>query len=221
VRKNPQCAHANHGELQSAYVGSLSDVRSSSNNNATLLPPLQTFAVVREPFDRLRSYFFYMQKFVNGSQWARRSFTQEQYKQVINGNFPRWLELLHQQKSPFQMQYNYLDRNATTAIEMMENGTVHVYVNECFEASLRLMAERYGFGDVDEILKDSEAIQANTNKHYTSLFTKEELTKLRESAKVWFAEEYRFYNLAVLQLQRQFLSASLLQLNCSADILYD
>jgi hypothetical protein len=162
-----------------------------------------------------------MQKFVNGSQWARSSFTKEQYKQVINGNFPRWLELLHQQKSPFQMQYNYLDRNATTAIEMMENGTVHVYVNECFEASLRLMAERYGFGDVDEILKDSEAIQANTNKHYTSLFTKEELTKLRESAKVWFAEEYRFYNLAVLQLQRQFLSASLLQLNCSADILYD
>ena len=121
------------------------------------------------------------------------------------------------------MQYKYLDRNVTTAIEMMENGTVHVYVNECFEASLRLMAERYGFGDVDEILmKDSKVIQANTNKkQYTDLFTKEELDKLRESAKVWFAEEYRFYNSAVLQLQRQFLSASLLQLNCSADIRYD
>lgn len=217
-RNNPQCAHANHGELLSAFAGSLSDVRNSSN--ATVIPPLQTFTVVREPFHRLRSFFYYMRLSVNGSQWGRPSFTEDQYKQVVNGDFPRWLELLWKQKSPFDMQYEYLDRNATTAIEMMENGTVHVYVNECFEASLRLMTERYGFGDVDAILKDSIVIQANTNKNrYASLYTKEELAKLHENAKLWFADEYRFYESAVLQFQRQFLSSSLPHLNCSASIL--
>jgi len=210
-----QCAHANHGELHSAFGESMRGFV----NTATTLPPLKTFTVVREPFDRLMSFFYYMRLSVNGAQWAKSSFTEAQYAQVRSGDFPMWLELLWRQKSPFDMQYEYLDRNATTAIEMMENETVHVYLNACFDTSLRLMARQYHIGSIVEMfLRNSTVVQSNNNKaQYLNLFTKEQLKKLREKAKKWFEDEYRFYNAAVQQFQRQ-LASSLIPYECPVEI---
>jgi hypothetical protein len=160
--------------------------------------------MVREPFDRLRSFFYYMRLSVNSTQWGKPANTKRMYAQVESGNFSHWLELLWSQYNVLDMQYEYLSRNATTAIEMMENGTVDVYVNECFDTSLRYMAQRYHMGPVEDFLQNSTVVQSNANKDaYANRFKQEQLLKLRENAKVWFPDEYRFYNAAVRQFQRK------------------
>lgn len=111
------------------------------------------------------------------------------------------------------MQYEYLNRNVTAAIEMMENKTVDVYINECFDTSLRFMAHEYQMASsatVEEFLQNSSAMQANQNEAaYAKLLTTEQLSKIRAKAKVWFANDYQFYNVAVRHLRRRLAALSL------------
>ena len=209
--RKPQCAHANHGGLHEAFDESKQYFNMS-------LPSLKTFTMVREPFDRLRSFFYYMRLSVNDTQWAKNANTKRMYEQVVNGNFSKWLELLWSEYNVLDMQYEYLSRNATTAIEMFENGTVDVYVNECFDTSLRFMAQRYHMGPVENFLQNSTVVRSNTNqKKYVNLFRQEQLLELRANAKAWFTDEYRFYNAAVRHFQRQLTSSSM-PLECRIEI---
>lgn len=72
--REPQCKHANHGELLETFAKSLSSDLNKKNVTTFIpsLTSLHSFTMVREPLNRLRSLFYYTSKFVNSTnQWAQ------------------------------------------------------------------------------------------------------------------------------------------------------
>jgi len=192
--KRPSCGHATYGDLNKMWNETLS---SSNHDNSTV----QMFTIVREPFERLRSLFYFMRKFVNTTQWCLKCGTEEQYDQVRVGDFKAWLELVHREKRAPPLQYEFLSRNVSKAIRMIqgEPPRVLILLNECFEVSLRLLEQQYSLQP--EAVKgfvDSKSV-SNRNDGYNRDASE---TRLRQLAKQWFADEYKFYDTAVEQFQR-------------------
>ena len=88
-----------------------------------------------------------------------------------------------------------------------------MYVNECFEISLYMMSEVLSipsttiteFVTSDQFVKNPSL--ASPNKENDN--DKEQT--LRENAKVWFADEYKFYNASVQEFQRTMAVSEIIQ----------
>jgi hypothetical protein len=181
---------------------------------------IQVVTIVREPFDYLRSYFYFCHKLSN-EQWGREQFTDELYELVVSGDFSTWLELMYQQKprERSEYQYEWLHENVEEAIEMMENSTVLVLINECLEASLRLLQERYGGIKPDAVSSFVQSSDFHTRDNSHLYKDNEEDTKLRTNAKEWFSDDYRFYNAARARfLQHLSRYPSLREYSCPAHV---
>jgi len=88
--KEPDCTHSNYHILEKTWNSTVPQLWNTTTSYA-LIPPdelsLLQFTLVREPFERLRSLFFYMNKFTNNSRWCEHCGTKEQYEMVEVGDF--------------------------------------------------------------------------------------------------------------------------------------
>ena len=177
---------------------------------------METFTMVREPFDRLRSYFDYMYERTEDRVWENDN-TPAQYQRILEGDFVGWMELIFKEGTvPHGMQYTFIDEDVDKAIELItgDDPNVIVLVNECFEASLRLLARKVSIpmGAVDVFLLSEDYRLNESERHNTTELAYESLVEMRERCKAHLTKEYKFYNAAVEQFRRQLSSLDASQL---------
>ena len=200
----PQCNHVNYNSIQSIWNASLSHA-------PFLQTSLTTFTMVREPFDRLRSLFYYMYKYANTSTpWGKTMSTQRQYDMVLSGNFEKWIRLLRYEQGHGNIfrQYSQLNyHNVSKAISMIQQGNVTVYLNECFETSLEMLARSMSIAPsaVNNFVQSQE-FRSNKGRYPNTTHV--------QQARAWFVDEYKFYDAAVKQFKRQLQSEPFVQFKC-------
>jgi len=162
---------------------------------------METLTIVRNPFDRLRSYFDYCHGLVEREVW-KTVHTEAQYAKVREGDFASWIELVYRENHiPSNAQFRYLDDNVDQAIALIsgDSPNVTVLVNECFEASLLFMERKFGLANVGRFLSTPK-VRSNVSvrRNVTT-----DLVYLREQSKLHLVDEYKFYNAAVKQFEKQ------------------
>jgi hypothetical protein len=130
--------------------------------------------------------------------------TATQYEMTKSGDFSKWLELLHTENEFVHtgFQYEFLDPNVEKAISMLGSSNITVFVNECFEASLRLMEDYYNLrpSAADTFLDRAQKWNVGA---YDETPERNQLAELRERSKIYFPSEYKFYDAAVQQFKQQ------------------
>jgi hypothetical protein len=203
-----QCAHFRYKHL----LNWIHQEMAHNDSIGSIHAPLETFTMVRDPFDRIRSLFYYVRKFVNTSQWWKQSFSESQYEMVRSGDFSQWMKELAMNRSKNEvcaLQFEYLNDNVDRAISMLGSSNITVFLNECFEASLRLMELKYALrpGAVDAFLHSN----FNLNKGaYNGTPESVRLSELREQSKLYFPNEYKFYGAVAEQFKHQMSSSKVI-----------
>jgi hypothetical protein len=181
---------------------------------------LQAFTVVREPFDRLVSLFYYMRNedIMRGSQ-NRKGFlldklTDAQYHRLKENDFNGWMELLYEECvlgrdcGILAFQFEFMDRDLGTALDLISGDgqddgppDVIAVVNECYEVSLHLLSETIdGITSEDvDVFINSNHFHSNSNK---KAYADKNFESLRVKAREWFQDEYAFYDAATRQFQK-------------------
>ena len=200
VKSKKVCAHFKYKNTQNWIRR---EKMTHNDSIGSIHVPIETFTMVRDPFDRMRSLFYYVRKFVNTTQWWKNFFTETHYEMVRSGDFSQWMKELaiNRTKSPVcTLQFEYLDDNVDTAIFMLGSSNITVFLKECFEVSLRLMEVKYALrrGAVDAFLDSN----SNLNKGaYEDTPESGRLAELRQQSKLYFPNEYKFYDAAVEQFK--------------------
>lgn len=181
--------------------------RFSSSNDTNYLY-VHPFTMVRNPFDRLVSFFYYM-------QWAIPEWTasEAQDKLILSNDFPGWIEKLHQEfgtdamekDDPLGIPYQHeaLHHEFDTAVSLIkgEDPEVLVLISECTEASMRLLAEKkpqfFDEKAVEQFLRTSEAkANGSRSKNTERPFN---VTHMKDIHKRYFQRDWEFYAIAVEQ----------------------
>jgi hypothetical protein len=207
VKSKEQCAHYIYKRMQDWIHQEMTRNDSIGSIHASL----ETYTMVRDPFDRMQSLFYYVRKYVNTSQWWKSLFTESHYEMIRSGDFFSWMKELaiNRTKSPAcRLQFEYLDDNVDTAISMLGSSNITVFLNECFEVSLRLMEDMYALrpGAVDAFLDSNSK---NLNKGAYNVMPKT-LAELRKQSKLYFPDEYKFYDAAVERFKHLMLSSKVI-----------
>jgi hypothetical protein len=204
VSVEPICAHVRFDSYQELWR----DVQLLQRNGSLSSASMETFTVIREPLATLRSFFHMHRAYPRD---ANHTNTKEQIKAVESGDFYEWIQLLHTQdeerKTAFQ--YEFLDRSVDKATAMIsgDEPQVMVLLNECYEESMRYLELKYSMlgMDLDGFL-ESRYFHLRKGSNIQE-DPKEAL--LLKHAKVWFADEFKFYNAVVEQFQKQLLSSGM------------
>jgi hypothetical protein len=126
-----------------------------SNVTSFNVSTMETFAIVQDPFDRLRSYFEYCSQWVEEELWKEMHSTKAQYEKVREGDLASRIELEYKENFiPHDAQFEYVDDDVDRAIALIsgDSPNVTVLINECFEASLLFMERKFGFQNVNRFL---------------------------------------------------------------------
>jgi hypothetical protein len=205
------CAHYNYQQHLQMMKGLKKYLPGSQN--VTLRP----FTIVREPFEQMQSLFYYTKR-VN---WEFKSYSNETKKLIESGDLEGYLKLRSKKKGPKPLttasaqQWQFLNRtNINAAIKAVQTGEVVVVLNECFEASLRLLEHLYlpvKEDAVDEFLASPNfSTNKGTYDHSNAA--------LHEKIRTWYALEYQFYEAVVEKFHQLWnstgLDAALLQHKC-------
>jgi hypothetical protein len=177
-------------------------------------PNLQWFTVIRDPFDRMVSYYHHTLKLCNTDSSWLRGFTGMQLELLCAGDMEGWFRELYKEGGGLvyglPLQYQYIDEDIDEAIARIEGDSPHVYVllQECFEESLRFMEMKFLLrpGATNTFLQSSLYHTRNNQARYHDEADVALLRKLRKAFEEWWPDDFRFYNAAVLQFQRQLLS---------------
>jgi hypothetical protein len=113
---------------------------------------------------------------------------------------------------PHDAQFEYVDDDVDQAIALIsgDSPNVTVLINECFEASLLLMERKFDFQNVNRFLcvprPASNKVRSNVSMMRSNHTA--DLIHLKRQSKLHLVDEYKFYNAAVKQFQKQVSSLS-------------
>jgi hypothetical protein len=211
-----QCQHLTYYQFVSNFVRSLDYYRFGENETAADRPivrvSLDLTTIVREPVERYLSYFHYWRKIYPA--WNATAQPKER-EALVAGDFEEFLRqvaaLSRRGVNSFQ-QYEYLaSPSADYAIDLIRDRRVLPLLNDCFNASLLLLADLYPeFVSYNETLRFVESGTSVTNARSQSEVNasfwrnrglepeKEfDLDRVKSRARAWLANEYRFYEASV------------------------
>lgn len=242
-----QCQHEPLQHLVRSYEQSL-DFAAPPKEEVVLRP----FTMVREPLARLRSLFHYVEKRCNHRFWAQLFTDQQyetlcsgDYKKWLeligNENLrkrvtqPKPSSTIVKADDPVRdkygdeewlhmSQYRFLHDDIDEATAMVEGDSpaVLVLLNECFEASVRIMEHKFKLppGSGDQFI-NSNHYRKNTDKGNLKLNDGDRTTdgnpaespqtsrRLKEVARIWFEEDYKLFDAAVANFRRQLVLADI------------
>jgi hypothetical protein len=181
-------------------------------------PSLQVFTIVRDPFSRLQSLFFFVKSFCKKKKQGWKSmFTEKQYDRVCAGDLEGWMDLLHKENGgravgvPYQ--YEIFDNNITHAISLIQGDAppIVVLLQECYEESLRFMEHKFSLaqGSTDAFLKSNQQHLNPTRGIVKKQTDDDDEEKLRRVAMTLFPDDFKFYNAAVAMFQNHVASINL------------
>lgn len=174
---------------------------------------LRIFTMLRDPFDRLVSYFQYVHRIY--PVWSYMS-TPEQNATILANNMTGWMHLLATQPSKaFHLPYQkdaMIEANFSIATELIQGSSPRVFtvIQECFEASVLLLTET--FPEFFSASATQSFLNSSNTKHNTkSRFQtrdQEGLCRLRQMAEIWFADDFQFYDTALEQFRHRLARSS-------------
>ncbi len=209
------CPHRTYERTVFQWAHSILPTLVRDPNKFTQKFSLQMFTIVRDPFDRLVSYFHYVRRIYPA--WSHMS-TPEQNVTILANNLTAWMELLATQPpKAFHLPYQksaMMDVDFSLATRAIQGPSPRVYtvIQQCFEASVLLLCEAFPrFFSLEATLKflNSSKTQHNTKSRFQSQQLQEDWnqTQLREKAKLWFEKDFQFYDAVVEQFRSQLMAS--------------
>eukprot|EP00527_Entomoneis_sp_CCMP2396_P004589 CAMPEP_0198147862 /NCGR_PEP_ID=MMETSP1443-20131203/38213_1 /TAXON_ID=186043 /ORGANISM="Entomoneis sp., Strain CCMP2396" /LENGTH=276 /DNA_ID=CAMNT_0043812365 /DNA_START=104 /DNA_END=934 /DNA_ORIENTATION=- len=166
---------------------------------------LKWLTMVRDPYDRLVSLFHYSKR-----DYLDHDFTKEQEKYLESDDMESWMQSLTKPKHHYishqYMRLNYTSLDGAISLIEGEDPTMFTLINECFEASLRLLMENFWLSDstetetVDPVTKVVESGKLHNVGKYANRSVHQE-DPLRAKARVCFQDDFEFFDHAVRQFQ--------------------
>jgi len=206
AEKLRHCTHATYKGTVNFWAHSVAAVRNPTERQYTL----QTFTLLREPFDRLVSYFNYAREIY---PWWNESSTEAQNRMIVAGDFGGWLRKLKKEDGsyatgiPYQKNFIHFDADRAISIITGDRPRVLALLTECFEASVLILTERFPrLFSRDAAVEYFERPRSNVY-HNKTQFEAFDMVALRKKAMRWFKPDYRVYAAAVGRF-RGHLSAS-------------
>jgi len=157
------------------------------------------FAMIRDPYERLVSLFHYSKR-----DTLDHYFDEEQRGYLESDDLAAWMKSLRKPGNAYiAHQYMRFDSsNAESAMALIDGDdpTVFTLINECFEASLRLLLENFQFSPQSQWRRQvAEFVQRNQTRSNKGAYDFD--SSLRSSALEWFPDDFLFYSRAVKQFQ--------------------
>lgn len=207
--KNPQCGHPRYTRLMNRLkvaVPFLNEAMAKGPHSFYFHP----FTIVRDPFDRLVSLFYYMQSIYPA--WSDN-------KNILDDNFAGWMRNLNNKeykRGDQDIQFEALDDDLDTAINYITGDTPEVFVltSDCVSTSIRLLAEKKPqFFSVEKVETFLNSSLSNANRRENRVDSKPKAyfnkTRMKERHKILFPEEWHFYGVALIQFRKELLSSTL------------
>jgi Sulfotransferase family len=224
-----QCGHRTYARMVSVFAKQLAryqdDTQDQDQADAVASIPghskahgeplqlsLSIITMVRDPFDRMLSFFRYFREIY--PDWAPMYKAQPQVLQTLkDGDFPaflRELALLEDHEWTRRYQYEYFGADADEAIETVREVRVLPLLNECFNASMLLLAHQYpalfpsdqpdathkflasGNSHSRKTGAGSSPASIHPDLHPVQEFDRE--TVRLQARQSWLRNEYRFYD---------------------------
>jgi hypothetical protein len=137
----------------------------------------------------------------------------EQVSLMDKGDLWGWMESLHRIGSndpslPYQM--HFFDETLEDALALIKGHKPRILtlVQECFEASLLLLQERFPRFISPRVTQYIRSHEQRNHVKRTELLNTSSRASLRDHAKVWFSDDFVFYDAAVKQFRRHLLSST-------------
>ncbi|KAL7491233.1 hypothetical protein ACHAWT_000792, partial [Skeletonema menzelii] len=142
-RNFDDCSHPSYNFLKSQWYKSLPllDVEPSSAEHRYYFHP---FSMVRDPFDRMVSFFYFMQKTI--PHWT---LSEQQDEKILADDFFGWWKVLVQEKMAVDddvlaipYMYEAFDDDLDTAIDLISGDSPEIMItsSDCVDMSLRLLS---------------------------------------------------------------------------------
>ena len=207
---HPSCPHAPYFQLKNQWYKSLPLIDVKPTN--TYFHP---FSMVRDPFDRMVSFFYFMQKTI--PHW---SLSEQQDEKILADDFFGWWKVLVQENMKVEddvlsipYMYEAFDYDLDAAIELISGDLPEIMIttSDCVDMSLRLLStlkpQFFGEEKVEHFLHSaSNHSNARDKSIPTKYFNR---TLAREMHKEMFPEDWKFYNAALKQMKRTMMGTDL------------
>lgn len=200
------CPHPKYKFLKNQWYKSLPLLDVEPTNTQHRYYYFHPFSMVRDPFDRMVSFFYYVQE--NIPDW---SLSEQQDEKILADDFFGWWKVLVQENMEtdflsFLYMYEAFDDDLDTAIELISGDSPEIMItsSDCVDMSLRLMSTLKPQFFAKERVEDFLHSASNHARARDMSIPKKNFnrTLAREMHKEMFPEDWKFYNAALKQMKR-------------------
>ena len=202
-RRFGDCPHPGYDRLKEIWQDSISSLPSHEVKHKYYL---HSFSMVRDPFERMVSFFYFMQ--INIPWWSA---SDKQDERILADDFFGWLDVIQQERrSSYIISHPFMHEafhpNVDKAIELItgDNPEIMITSSDCVDMSLRLLANKkpqfFDEKRLDAFLHSDSVNSRKRDKSTTKNYFNQTLA--REMHKKIFPEDWKFYNAAVKQMRK-------------------